>query len=103
MARGDQRSAEALTYRRWYKTARWRAIRAAQLSAHPLCAYCQQQGIVTVATVCDHATPHKGDPVKFWSGPFLSLCKAHHDSTKQSEERQSKPKAVIGVDGWPMT
>lgn len=37
------------------------------------------QGRVTEATVCDHVMPHKGNVVKFWAGPFQSLCKHHHD------------------------
>jgi 5-methylcytosine-specific restriction endonuclease McrA len=100
--RCDQRSSEAHAYRRWYKTARWQRIRAAQLAAHPLCQYCREQGRVTPATVCDHAMPHKGNEAAFFAGPFISLCKPHHDSTKQSEERTGKPKPVTGADGWPV-
>jgi 5-methylcytosine-specific restriction enzyme A len=50
--------------------------------------------------VCDHVTPHKGDLVRFWSGPFMSLCKLHHDSTKQ---REDNGKVIVGADaeGWP--
>lgn len=29
------------------------------------------------------------------------LCKPHHDSTKQAEEKNGRP--AIGVDGWPVT
>lgn len=36
--------------------------------------------------VCDHTEPHKGDPVKFYNGPFQTLCKRHHDSTKARQE-----------------
>ncbi|WP_269076433.1 hypothetical protein [Sphingobium cupriresistens] len=39
--------------------------------------------------------------MKFWAGPFQSLCKQHHDSDKQRMERGGKAKAGIGVDGWP--
>lgn len=62
-----------------YQNARWRALRKAQLEAHPLCEACLSQGRVTEARVCDHVLPHKGDVVKFWAGPFQSLCKHHHD------------------------
>lgn len=86
-------------YKRWYKTARWQRLRAAQLAEHPLCAMCLPKP--TVATVCDHKEPHRGDEVKFWSGPFQSLCKPHHDSDKQRIEKGGKPKPVIGIDGWP--
>jgi 5-methylcytosine-specific restriction protein A len=42
---------------------------------------------VTAANVCDHITPHRGDEAMFWSGPFQSLCVAHHNGRKQREER----------------
>jgi 5-methylcytosine-specific restriction protein A len=58
---------------------------------------------LTIATVCDHKRPHKGDPDLFWSPTNLqSLCKLHHDSTKQSEEKSGRPKQAIGPDGWPV-
>lgn len=98
----DYRSPEAATYRKFYKTARWRQIRAAQLAAQPLCVMCQAAGQITPATVCDHIEPHKGDPDKFWGGPFQSLCKPHHDGPKQSEERTGRVKGCDN-EGWPLT
>lgn len=61
---------------------------------------CKAQDRITIATVCDHIEQHHGDPIKFWSGPFQSLCKPHHDSTKQSIERKGFDSSV-GEDGWP--
>jgi hypothetical protein len=95
----DQRSAEAQAYHRWYKTARWQKLRAKHLKSEPLCRMCLPN--YTPANVCDHIEPHKGDATKFWSGPFQSLCKRHHDSTKQSQER-GRERAAIGLDGWPI-
>lgn len=63
---------------------------------------CEAEGQTTAATVCDHIDPHKGDPDKFWNGPFQSLCKRHHDSDKAREER-GNPVQPIGLDGWPIT
>lgn len=65
---------------------------------------CIDDGQTTIATICDHIEPHRGDMAKFWSGPFQSLCKPHHDVTKQSIEKGGagkKPRARTGVDGWP--
>lgn len=81
-----RRLAETET-RKLYKTGRWYALRARQLRDHPLCAMCEAEGMITAAIICDHVHPHRGDVVKFWSGPFQSLCKAHHDGAKQREER----------------
>lgn len=86
----------------WYKTAKWQKKRAKQLAKHPLCAFCQNEGKITAATVADHVTPHKGDAHLFWHGALQSLCKTCHDSTKRRLERGSKPRVAIGADGWPI-
>lgn len=100
----DDRSEEAKVYRRRYKTARWRSIRASQLSHHPLCALCLKAGRVTPATVCDHIDPHRGDEDNFWSGPFQSLCDQApwrcHSSKKQQQEAIGYS-TEVGADGLP--
>jgi 5-methylcytosine-specific restriction endonuclease McrA len=85
----------------WYSSRRWARIRRHQLLAHPLCKYCLERGIVTPAEICDHVEPHRGDVNKFWLGPFQSLCKRCHDSTKRFvETRGYRP--GVGLDGWPL-
>ena len=87
---------------KWYSTTRWARIRKHQLLEHPLCKYCLERGIVAPATICNHVEPHHGDVNKFWLGPFMSLCKRCHDSTKRFvETRGFRPD--IGLDGWPWT
>lgn len=81
----------------WYGTARWQRLRARQLQAQPLCAFCAARGLVITATVCDHTEPHRGDEVKFWAGPFTSLCKPCHDSDKQRIEKGGKPRPRIAA------
>lgn len=88
-------------YKAWYKTSRWQKLRAEQLGREPLCKMCLAEGIVTVATVCDHRDPHKGDEIRFWAGPFDSLCATHHNSDKQRIEKGGKARVRIGIDGWP--
>lgn len=100
MKRPDRRSAEAAAYRRLYRTRRWLQERDRQLTEHPLCAMCLPR--VTAATVCDHVDPRdKDDPEAFFTGAKQSLCKTHHDSTKQREERRGH---IIGCDdaGLPL-
>jgi 5-methylcytosine-specific restriction enzyme A len=98
----DSRSVESAEYRKLYKTARWRRLREAQLSAHPLCERCLAQDIVEPATVVHHADGgHKGDVDKFWGGPFESLCKPHHDSHGQLEDH-GKTVITFGPDGYPI-
>lgn len=99
--RRNQRSAEAEAWRGWYKLARWRALRAWQLSREPLCCMCQRLGKVTAAAIVDHRQPHRGDAALFWAPSNLqSLCKPHHDGVKQAWEVGHR--AEIGADGWPM-
>jgi len=83
----EARRRAAFDWRRWYGTARWRAVRAEQLAQEPLCRMCAADGEVRAATVCDHVEPHRGDEAKFWNGPFQSLCAFHHNRDKQSAER----------------
>lgn len=92
--RRDDRSEEAQAWRRLYRTKRWLETRRAQLAAHPLCAMCKPR--VVSATVCDHKDKDsKRTEEGFFAGPFQSLCKTHHDSTRQREERTGN---VIGCD-----
>lgn len=63
---------------------------------------CRADGIIKEATVCDHIEPHKGDLVKFWNGPFQSLCKLCHDSKKQAMEKGGTAPRKIGNDGYPV-
>jgi len=74
----------------------WRAARKRFLARYPLCKYCISEGKVEVATVVDHVKPHRGDQALFWDeGNWQSLCKTHHDSTKQAEEKSG---SVLGCD-----
>jgi len=86
---------------RFYKTRRWGRLRDLHLAREPLCRMCGASGVVTVATVVDHVNPHKGDWNKFVLGELQSLCKLHHDVSKQREDVRGHS-AQIGADGWPV-
>jgi 5-methylcytosine-specific restriction protein A len=74
----------------------WRKARRLFLARHPLCRMCQTQGKIATATVVDHIRPHRGDLVLFWDQTnWQALCKSHHDSAKQREEKSGK---LIGND-----
>jgi len=83
-------------------THRWDKARATYLRSHPLCVMCEREGRVTAATVVDHIVPHRGDQRLFWDveNNWQSLCKSHHDSAKQREERGRTQ--AVGEDGWPV-
>ena len=102
--RPDRRSAAAQEYRRLYKTAEWRAARAAQLAEQPLCELCEKRGRVTAATVVNHRVPHRGDWARFIDQKNLqSLCKPCHDGEVQARERTGRDyDGAAGLDGWPV-
>jgi len=84
-------------------TYRWQLSRREYLSANPLCLMCSAKGVVTVATVVDHITPHKGDQALFWQrSNWQPLCKRCHDSDKARIEGGKEARAAIGLDGWPI-
>ncbi len=88
---------------RWYATSKWRSLRKRHLAGEALCVMCKAEGVLTVATVVDHITPHKGDLALFWNPANLqSLCQSHHSSDKQRIEHGSKPRRRIAPDGWPI-
>lgn len=93
----DRARAGLYDWRALYKTARWQAVRSRQLRDHPLCVMCERAGALTAATVCDHVERHRGDPERFFAGPFQSLCKPHHDRDKQRAER-ARSASTDGAD-----
>lgn len=56
--------------------------------------------MVTAATICDHAIPHRGDERLFFGGPFLSLCKPCHDSGAQGRDQRGYG-GECDPSGWP--
>lgn len=79
-------------WRRWYKTARWQALRYAVLTRDLFT--CQWPGCGRVEAdtsrlVADHRRAHRGDEKLFWDERNLqTLCKPCHDSRKQRQERR---------------
>jgi 5-methylcytosine-specific restriction protein A len=68
---------------------RWATVSKSFLRAHPLCRYCELEGMVTVATLVDHFWPHRGDQALFWRSEFwIGACASCHSGMKQSVERQ---------------
>jgi len=73
-----------------YNTAAWHRIRLAQLAAEPWCAECLRANIYIPATDVDHEEPHRGDPVKFYTGKLQSLCHPCHSSKTAAEVLNKK-------------
>lgn len=72
-------------------TYQWKKSRKLFLQLHPLCVYCNREGMTTPATVVDHIQPHKGNLTLFWdTNNWQALCKRHHDSDKQREDKRNQ-------------
>lgn len=69
---------------------RWRKASKGWLRAHPLCQCeeCQDgKARVTVASVVDHRTPHRGDMALFWDRTnWQSMSKECHDKKTARED-----------------
>jgi 5-methylcytosine-specific restriction enzyme A len=68
---------------------KWRKARQEFLRRNPLCAKCNQNGILKVATAVDHIIPHKGDVGLFWDqSNWQALCfSCHSRKTAKSDGR----------------
>lgn len=84
-------------WKRWYKTARWQALRLAVfLRDLYTCRKCGGIESDTSLLVCDHIRPHRGDVLLFWDENNLqTLCKRCHDRFKQAEEQASLHKRGV--------
>ena len=91
----DQSREVRLPWRKWYRTARWRKLRAqVLLDAMYTCERCGTLEGDTSRLVADHKTPHRGREELFWDRNNLAcICKSCHDGAKQREERAT----LVGV------
>lgn len=85
----DRTRSRQRPWRSWYGLAIWKQIRQLQLATVPHCERCEIEGLIVEATVVNHVVRHNGDWSLFVAGPFESLCKPHHDSDVQREEREA--------------
>ena len=84
-------------------TYQWQQARERFLRANPLCVYCKRKGKLTAASVVDHIIPHRGDQARFNDKTnWQSMCKPCHDIDKAREERGSRQRQSIGLDGYPV-
>lgn len=78
-------------WHKWYKTARWRALRAQTLKRDLFTCQRAECGRIegrTSELVCDHIEPHRGDEQRFFDPTNLhTLCRTCHDGVKQKEEQ----------------
>ena len=72
------------------------------LADEPICRICAALGIHTPAAVVDHVIPVRDRPdLAFDRTNLQPLCKHHHDSAKQCQERNGYH-SVVDADGYPI-
>lgn len=72
-----------------------------------LCQPCLRSGRYTEANQVDHIKPRsqggtndRGNLEAICSGPGTPMC--HEEKTKREANPNYKPRASIGIDGWPV-
>lgn len=84
----DQQARRMKPWKAWYNLKRWKDLRLSILLRDDFtCQLCGHLENNTALLVCDHVDPHRGDPEKFWNGPFQTLCQECHVVHKQSQEQ----------------
>ena len=69
----------------------WRRLRAEHLASHPWCVMCLKAGKRVPAVDVDHIEPIALAPHRRLDPSNLqSLCKHHHSSAKQSQDRRAR-------------
>lgn len=91
-----------------YSTATWQRLRAAKLSASPLCEACIRREVVEPASVVDHiiAIAKGGDPFPPLSG-LMAMCEPCHNAKTNAKDHPNASgfrRALKGfdVDGNPI-
>jgi 5-methylcytosine-specific restriction endonuclease McrA/shikimate kinase len=84
--RARQETPRGNRHQRGY-TNTWVRASKAFLAKYPLCRRCSEKGVVQVAQVTDHISPHKGDMALFWDETnWQPLCKRCHDFKTARED-----------------
>jgi len=72
---------------RWYRSARWQALRLDVIRDEPFCRSCRARGLKVLTVDVDHIRKHEGNPALFFDRDNLQgLCKGCHAiKTKRGE------------------
>lgn len=90
-----------------YSTSTWQRLRAAKLSAKPICEVCERRGRTALADAVDHVVAiAKGGPAFPPLAGLMSLCASCHNSKTARMDRGNSKGASrfkgCDVDGNPL-
>lgn len=92
---------------RFYNSARWRRVRALQLSLNPLCHDCHAIGRMVMASCVDHIVPLAAGGPALDLANLRSLCQRCHSrktarGTEAGAVRTAKPIKGCDIHGNPL-
>lgn len=95
MPKGGRDTRQGSAASRGYDAA-WRKLRSVILAGEPLCRYCAEVGITTLACHVDHIEPLSKRPdLRLDPNNLQPLCEYHHNVVKAREEWIGEP---VGCD-----
>ena len=62
----------------FYQSRTWQKVRKAFFSTHPLCLWCEQEGVVKEGDVVDHIVEIKDGGAELSLDNLQTLCHRHH-------------------------
>ena len=86
---------------RLYDKRAWRKLSRAYLIRNPLCAQCQDEGRIVLATQVDHIVAVKDGGTWFDRSNLQALCDKHH-GLKTLFAEQGKSLKGVAADGTPL-
>jgi 5-methylcytosine-specific restriction protein A len=98
------RSPELQARKRFYDSARWKAVRAQKLRRNPLCEVCTRIGHVVAATEVDHHVPLARGGAELDLANLTAMCASCHGAKTRAEEAGADRAPIKGacVHGWPL-
>jgi len=71
----------------FYRTSKWRTLRAWWVNRNPLCVICESEGRTVPVDVVDHIKPIKQGGSEYGLNNLQSLCHSCHNRKTQEENK----------------
>jgi len=73
--------------REFYNSWSWRKLRKSFLEKNPLCKHCEEEGIISKATVADHKVRINAGGEALNEDNLQALCEMHHNKKSALESK----------------
>lgn len=85
---------------KFYRSRKWRKVRAEWIKIEPLCVHCLEEGKHTPGDVVDHVIPISVDPTLSLDGDNLQTLCAKCHSVKTEEDKKKYPEVYQNYDAY---